>query len=182
MTKKKAADSPKKKPAPKRKSGPKPAPATPATTALSKAGVPYALHSYSHDPNAKEYGIEAAQELGVDPRRVFKTLLARVDGEPFVAVVPVSGTLDLKALAATVGGKKATMADADDAERITGYQVGGISPLGQRTKLPTILDDSAMSFASILVSAGRRGLDLEIIPDRLLSALNARTAPIGRSG
>lgn len=154
---------------------------TPATKALSQAGVPYALHSYQHDPRAPEYGIEAARELGVDPRRVFKTLVTHVDGEPLVAVVPVSGKLDLKALAAAVGGKKAVMAEREVAERLTGYQAGGISPLGQRTTLPIVIDDTAMSFASILVSAGRRGLDLEIIPDLLLATLNARTAPIGRS-
>jgi Cys-tRNA(Pro)/Cys-tRNA(Cys) deacylase len=153
---------------------------TPATTALGKAGVPYALHAYRHDPRVKEYGREAADELGFEPRRVFKTLVASVDGELVVAVVPVSGKLDLKALAATVGGKRAEMADTAAAERATGYKVGGISPLGQRTKLPTIVDSSAMDFESILVSAGRRGLDLEIMPDLLVVTLNARTAPIYR--
>ena len=156
-------------------------PTTPATAVLAHAGVPYALHAYDHDPNADEYGLEAAQELGVDPKRVFKTLVAEVDGEMVVGVVPVSGKLDLKALAATVGGKKAVMADPSKAERITGYRVGGISPLGQRSPLPVVVDDSAMGFASVLVSAGRRGLDLEIRPDNLVNVLNARTAPISRS-
>jgi Cys-tRNA(Pro)/Cys-tRNA(Cys) deacylase len=153
---------------------------TRATQTLGKAGVPYALHAYRHDPRVKEYGREAADELGFDPRRVFKTLLAKVDGELVVAVVPVSGTLDLKALAATVGGKRAEMADSATAERVTGYNVGGISPLGQRTKLPVIVDASAMEYESVLVSAGRRGLDLEIMPDLLIVTLNARTAPIYR--
>jgi Cys-tRNA(Pro)/Cys-tRNA(Cys) deacylase len=169
------------KPHAKKQSKPeKQAPATPATTVLGNVGVPYALHSYKHDPDAGEYGIEAAQELGVDPKRVFKTLVAQVDGDLVVAVVPVSGMLDLKALAATVGGKKAAMADSADAERVTGYKVGGISPLGQRTALPVVIDASAMDFPSVLVSAGRRGLDLEITPENLINVLNARTSRIGR--
>ncbi len=154
--------------------------ATPATTALADLGIPYALHSYKHDPRTTEYGQEAAESLGVEPTRVFKTLVADVDGDLVVAVVPVSGTLDLKALAATVGGKKATMADPVRAERATGYRVGGISPLGQRTALPVVLDTSATDFESVLVSAGKRGLDLEVMTPHLIAALNARTAPIAR--
>lgn len=154
--------------------------ATPATTTLARLGIPYALHTYEHDPRAEEYGQEAARELGVDPDRVFKTLVAEVDGDPVVAVVPVSGKLDLKALAAAVGGKKAAMAEPERAERVTGYPVGGISPLGQRTELPTVLDTSAMDHESILVSGGRRGMDLEIMGTHLISALNACTAPIAR--
>ncbi|MFN8126879.1 MAG: Cys-tRNA(Pro) deacylase [Candidatus Nanopelagicales bacterium] len=155
--------------------------ATPATVALARAGVPYALHAYRHDDRTEEYGAEAATELGVESERVFKTLVVDVDGDPVVAVVPVSGRLDLKALAAAVGGKKAALAEPADAERITGYKVGGISPLGQRRELPTVLDTTAMTYESILVSAGRRGLDLEIMPDHLVAILNARTAPIARS-
>lgn len=162
------------------KSG-KRATATPATGALASLGIPYALHAYTHDPGTTDYGHEAAQSLGVDPERVFKTLVAEVDSELVVAIVPVSGTLDLKALAAAVGGKRASMADPARAERATGYRVGGISPLGQKHPLPMVLDTTAMDFESILVSAGRRGLDLEIMPVHLVAAVNARTAPIGRS-
>lgn len=155
--------------------------ATPATTVLADLGIPYALHSYKHDPRTTDYGREAADSLGVDPARVFKTLVADVDGDLVVAVVPVSGSLDLKALAATVGGKKAAMADPTRAERATGYRVGGISPLGQRTEIPVVLDTSATDFESVLVSAGKRGLDLEVMTPHLIAALNARTAPIGRA-
>lgn len=153
---------------------------TPATTALAKLGLPFVLHPYLHDPDTASYGLEAAEVLGFDPRRVFKTLLANVDGDLVVAVVPVSGQLDLKALAATVGGKKATMADPEVAERVTGYVVGGISPVGQKRRLTTVLDDTAMEFSSVLVSGGRRGLDIELMPEHLLEATDARVAPIGR--
>lgn len=153
---------------------------TPATAALAELGIPYALHAYRHDPRTTDYGQEATEQLEVPAERVFKTLVAEVDGELVVAVVPVSGSLDLKNLAATVGGRKAVMAEPERAEKVTGYHVGGISPLGQRVTLPTVLDATAMEYESILVSAGRRGLDLEIIPTHLLTALNARTAPIGR--
>jgi Cys-tRNA(Pro)/Cys-tRNA(Cys) deacylase len=154
--------------------------ATPATRALGDAGIPYALHPYHHDPATADYGAEAATKLGVDPKRVFKTLLADVDGDLVVAIVPVSHKLDLKALAAAVGGKRAAMADPARAEKTTGYRVGGISPLGQKKRLPTMIDDSCLRFASILVSAGRRGLDLEVMPQRLIDVLNARLAPIAR--
>lgn len=153
---------------------------TPATRTLAEQGVPFALHPYLHDPAAASYGLEAAEALGFDPRRVFKTLLADVDGELVVAVVPVSGQLDLKALAAAVGGKKAVMADPERAERVTGYVVGGISPIGQKRALPTVLDVTVAEYASVLVSGGRRGLDIEIMPEHLVRVTNARTAPIGR--
>ncbi len=153
---------------------------TPATVLLGKEGIPYGLHPYDHDPTTASYGMEAAEILGIDPRRVFKTLLADVDGDLVVAVVPVAGQLDLKALAAAVGGKKASMAEPQRAERATGYVVGGISPVGQKKRLPTVLDVSAMDFASILVSGGRRGLDIELMPEHLVRVTNARTAPIGR--
>ncbi|MGW4042847.1 Cys-tRNA(Pro) deacylase [Streptomyces sp. NPDC004721] len=154
---------------------------TPATVALTAAGVPYTVHSYDHDPSHPSYGEEAAEAMGVSPDRVFKTLVADVDGALTVAVVPVAGSLDLKALAAAVGGKRAAMADPALAERTTGYVRGGISPLGQRKRLPTVLDDSAPAHATICVSAGRRGLEVELSPGDLLGLTNATLAPIGRA-
>ncbi|MGH8974906.1 MAG: Cys-tRNA(Pro) deacylase [Acidimicrobiia bacterium] len=137
---------------------------TPATTLLAKAGVAYRLREYDHDPAAPAYGLEAAEKLGVDPARVFKTLVAEVDEKPVVAVIPVEATLSLKALAAAAGGRKAAMAEPAVAERATGYVVGGISPLGHRKRLPVYLDQSMQEHATVLVSAGRRGLDLELAP------------------
>lgn len=154
---------------------------TPATTALDRAGVVHTLHPYEHDPAAPSYGLEAAEALGVPATRVFKTLLAEVDGRLTVAVVPVSGQLDLKALAAAVGGKKAQMADPGVAERVTGYVVGGISPLGQKKALPTVVDVTALEFPTVYVSAGKRGLDVELAPQELVRLTRARTAPIGRA-
>ncbi|MFF4791035.1 Cys-tRNA(Pro) deacylase [Streptomyces sp. NPDC001276] len=154
---------------------------TPATVALTAAGVPYTVHSYDHDPSRPSYGEEAAEAMGVSPDRVFKTLVADVDGALTVAVVPVAGSLDLKALAAAVGGKRAAMADPALAERTTGYVRGGISPLGQRKRLPTVLDDSAPAHATICVSAGRRGLEVELSPGDLVGLTNATLAPIGRA-
>ena len=153
---------------------------TPATVALTAAGVAYTLHTYAHDPASPSYGEEAAQALGVSPDRVFKTLVADVDGELTVAVVPVAGSLDLKALAAAVGGKRATMADPVAAERTTGYVRGGISPLGQRKRLRTVLDASAEAHATICVSAGRRGLEVELSPKDLATLTTAELAAIGR--
>ena len=147
-----------------------------------RAGVAHELLPYHHDPGAASYGLEAATALGVPPEQVFKTLLAKVDGRLVVAVVPVSGSLDLKALAAAVGGKRAEMADVADAERSTGYVVGGISPLGQRKQLPTVVDATAASFETVLVSAGRRGLDVSLAPGDLVRLTRATLAPIGRSG
>ncbi|GHG71695.1 Cys-tRNA(Pro) deacylase [Streptomyces griseocarneus] len=154
--------------------------ATPAITALEQAGTAFSVHSYDHDPAAASYGEEAARALGVEPGRVFKTLVADVDGALTVAVVPVSGSLDLKALAAAVGGKRAAMADPAAAERVTGYVRGGISPLGQRRRLPTALDASARSHATICVSAGRRGLEVELSPADLALLTDAVIAPIAR--
>ena len=151
---------------------------TPATLALSKAKVAHTVHEYDHDRAAQSYGEEAAQALGHDPQRVFKTLLATVDGSLHVAVVPVAGSLDLKALAAAVSGKRATMADPVLAERTTGYVRGGISPLGQRKRLPTVLDATALEHPTIFVSAGRRGLEVELAPDALASLTAAKVAPI----
>ena len=156
--------------------------ATPATTALARAGVTFTVHRYQHDPAAPSYGLEAAHALGVPPERVFKTLLADVDGNLVVAVVPVIGSLDLKALAAASGGKRAGMAASAAAERATGYVVGGISPLGQRRRLATVVDQSATEFETVYVSAGRRGLDLELAPTDLIRLTGATTARIGRHG
>ncbi|MDX2558306.1 Cys-tRNA(Pro) deacylase [Streptomyces sp. TX20-6-3] len=154
---------------------------TPATVALTAAGTPFTLHAYEHDPASPSYGEEAAEALGVSPDRVFKTLVADVDGELTVAVVPVAGQLDLKALASAVGGKRAAMADPAAAERTTGYVRGGISPLGQRKRLRTVLDASASDHASICISAGRRGLEVELSPADLATLTSAVVAPIGRA-
>ncbi|MFE5712679.1 Cys-tRNA(Pro) deacylase [Streptomyces sp. NPDC056501] len=153
---------------------------TPATVALTTAGTPFTLHAYEHDPASPSYGEEAAEALGVSPDRVFKTLVADVDGELTVAVVPVAGQLDLKALASAVGGKRAAMADPVAAERTTGYVRGGISPLGQRKRLRTVLDASASDHATICISAGRRGLEVELSPADLAALTSAVVAPIGR--
>lgn len=156
------------------------APGTPATVALTRAGVPFTAHTYDHDPAATSYGLEAAEALGLEPATVFKTLLADVDGDLVVGIVPVTGQLDLKALAAAVGGKKAQMADPAVAERVTGYVVGGISPIGQKRRLRTVLDASADAHATVFVSGGRRGLDLGLAPDDLARVTGATRAPIAR--
>jgi len=154
---------------------------TPATVALTTAGVSFTVHAYDHDPAHPSYGEEAAEAMGVAPDRVFKTLVADVDGTLTVAVVPVAGSLDLKALATAVGGKRAAMADPTLAERTTGYVRGGISPLGQRKKLRTVLDASASDHDTICVSAGRRGLEVEVAPKDLADLTNAVLAPIARA-
>jgi Cys-tRNA(Pro)/Cys-tRNA(Cys) deacylase len=153
---------------------------TPATAALTRAKIPFTVHTYDHDPAAGSFGLEAAAALGLDPERVFKTLLTSVDGRLVVGIVPVSGQLDLKAVAAAVGGKKATMADPTDAERVTGYVVGGISPIGQKKALLTVLDESAAAHPTVFVSGGRRGMDLEISPADLVALTRATLAAIGR--
>ncbi|MGA4668396.1 Cys-tRNA(Pro) deacylase [Propionibacteriaceae bacterium Y1923] len=154
---------------------------TPATVELARLGIDFTAHAYDHDPDETDFGAEAASMLGIDPARVFKTLLAEVDGDLAVAVVPVSGRLDLKALAAALGGKKAVMAEPALAERKTGYVVGGISPVGQRTRLRSVVDASAELFDTVLVSGGRRGLDVELAPADLARAMGARFADIGRA-
>jgi Cys-tRNA(Pro)/Cys-tRNA(Cys) deacylase len=155
--------------------------ATPAVRALEKAAVFHTLHPYDPEhPSDQGHGEAAVAALGADPRQVFKTLVARVDGRLTVAVVPVAGTLDLKALAAATGGRKAVMADPAEAERTTGYVLGGISPLGQKKALPTVVDESALGFATVMVSAGRRGLQVELAPADLVRLTRARTAAIGR--
>jgi Cys-tRNA(Pro)/Cys-tRNA(Cys) deacylase len=152
---------------------------TPATVALSRAGVAHTLHPYAHADGASHYGEEAAAALGVAPERIFKTLLADLGEELVVAVVPVARQLDLKALAAALGAKRATMADPAAATRSTGYVLGGISPLGQRTRLRTVVDRSAAAFPTVYVSAGRRGLQVELAPDALVRVTGALIAPIG---
>ena len=151
---------------------------TPATTALTRANVPFTLHPYEHDPRAEAYGEEAAQALGVAPERIFKTLIAAVDTKLVCAVVPVAGRLDLKALASAVGGKRADMADPAAAQRATGYVLGGISPLGHRSRLPVVIDSSAEAFDTMYVSAGRRGLQVELTPADLVRLTAATVAPI----
>ena len=153
---------------------------TPATVALTRAGVAFTLHEYAHDPRTTSYGSEAAEALGLDPDKVFKTLLTELDGNLVVAVVPVAGWLDLKALARALGGRKAVMAEPKNAERATGYVVGGISPVGQKRPLPTVVDETAMSYDVVYVSAGRRGLDLALTPTDLVAITNATIAPLSR--
>ncbi|MBB5955193.1 Cys-tRNA(Pro)/Cys-tRNA(Cys) deacylase [Saccharothrix tamanrassetensis] len=151
---------------------------TPATALLYKQKVAHELHAYEHDPRHESYGLEAAEALGISPDRVFKTLVAEVDGKLAVGVVPVTAQLDLKALASAVGGKKARMAEIAAAERATGYVAGGISPLGQKKRLPLVLDVSAEGFGTIFCSAGRRGLEVEIAPDQLVKLTQAVVAAI----
>ena len=148
---------------------------TPAIVAATRAGLVFSVHEYEHDPRAASYGLEAAEKLGLAPARVFKTLVADVDGTLTVAVLPVEARLDLRAL-----GKRARMADPAAAERATGYVTGGISPLGQRRALPTVVDESAFEHETIHVSAGRRGLELELAPADLVELTGARVAPIAR--
>ncbi len=153
---------------------------TPATVALVRAGIPFEVHTYEHDQGAESFGLEAARALGLAPERVFKTLFVSVDGSLVVGIVPVSGQLDLKAVAAAVGGKKAVMADPAHAERASGYVVGGISPVGQKRKHPTVLDASALDFDTVFVSGGKRGMDLELKPADLVRVTDAITAAIRR--
>ena len=154
---------------------------TPALVALEAAGVPHTAHAYDHDPTSDVgYGLEAAQVLGIPAEQVFKTLMTAVDGVLTVAVVPVTGMLDLKALAHAVGGRRAVMAEKADAERVTGYVVGGISPLGQRSAHPTVVDETAELFDTVFVSGGRRGLDVELAPGDLVRLTDAVVAPIAR--
>lgn len=153
---------------------------TPAIDVLTADGAAFEVHAYDHDPRAESYGAEAAAALGIAVGQVFKTLLADVDGELVVAVVPVSGQLDLKALAKAVGGRRATMADPQAAERATGYVVGGISPLGQRRPHRTVVDDTALAWETVNVSAGRRGLEIELAPADLVRLTDAVTAQVRR--
>jgi Cys-tRNA(Pro)/Cys-tRNA(Cys) deacylase len=154
---------------------------TPATVALDRAKVSYQLHPYSHDARADSYGDEAATALGLDPQRIFKTLIASVDGRLVCGVVPVSAKLSFKALAAAIGGKRAEMADPATAQRATGYVLGGISPLGHKTRLPVVIDASAETFDTVFVSAGKRGLQVELAPTDLAALAMATFADLSAS-
>lgn len=156
---------------------------TPAINLLKQSAVTFRLHEYSHDPQSGAYGLEAIEALQLEAVRVFKTLLVMLDGNDKhlgVALIPAAETLNLKAAAKALQAKKATMADPVQAERITGYLVGGISPLGQKRLLPTVVDESALQFASIFVSGGKRGLEIELEPAALIALCQAETAAISR--
>ena len=153
--------------------------ATPATRALDTMGIPYSLHAYAYDPEAPRIGLQAAEALGVGPDRVLKTLMAAVDGKPVCLLVASDKEVSMKRVAAAFGGKAAAMLKVPDAERLTGYHVGGISPLGQKKAVPTVIDaDSLATDAEIHVNGGGRGLQIRIRPDDLLRALGARTAEL----
>lgn len=155
---------------------------TPAIELLRRERVAHAVHAYTHDRDTGSYGAEAVEKLGLDPARVFKTLLAVTEArELLVAIVPVAGQLDLKALAEAAGCRRCDMAATEAAQRATGYLVGGISPLGQKKRLRAFLDASARPLPTIHVSAGRRGLEVELAPDDLLRLTGADVAPIGRA-
>jgi Cys-tRNA(Pro)/Cys-tRNA(Cys) deacylase len=151
---------------------------TAATIALERAKIPFTLHEYARDPRHGSYGLEASEALGIPSERVFKTLVAAVDGALAVGVLPAGRQLDLKALAAAVGGKKAAMAEVAAAERATGYVAGGISPIGQKRRLPVVVDSSALALGTMFCSAGRRGLEIEIAPADLIRATGAKIAAI----
>jgi Cys-tRNA(Pro)/Cys-tRNA(Cys) deacylase len=151
---------------------------TPATRAARRAGVPFAVHEYRHDPGAASYALEAAEALGLDPARVYKTLIVTPGADALVVcIVPSAATLDLRAV-----GKRAELAPTARAERVTGYVAGGISPLGQRRALPTLLDDSALAHPTVFVSAGRRGLELELAPADLVALTHAEVRALRRRG
>lgn len=151
---------------------------TPATLALDRAGVAYALHAYDYDPNAPRVGLQAAESLGVAPDRVLKTLMAQVDGKPVCAVLASDQEVAMKKLAAAVGGKSAQMMKPADAERITGFKVGGVSPFGQKRLSPTVVDAAALAHAKVFVNGGQRGLQAELSPQDLVAALRAKVAPL----
>ncbi len=152
---------------------------TPAVNAARKAGIPFTLHEYEHDPNTQSYGLEAAEKLGFDPARVFKTLIIELDGGALaVGILPVNAMLNMKQAARALKAKRAALAERQAAERATGYIMGGISPLGQKKRLAVALDDSALGFETIYVSGGRRGLDMELSPLDLQRLTNAVTAPL----
>lgn len=158
-------------------------PGTPATVVLTRSGVPFTTHVYEHDPRAQSYGREAAQVLGLPPEQVFKTLVALVDvdtAHAVVAIVPVEAMCDLKALAQAAGGRRCELADPATAQRLTGYVVGGISPLGQKRRLPTFVDESAQLFDTVYVSGGRRGFDVGLSPTDLLTLTGGSYAPLAR--
>lgn len=154
--------------------------ATRATAALTDADVPFEVRTYDLDGDARSFALEAASALDVVPQTVFKTLIATADGDPVVALVPADATLDLKALANAVGASRAEMATVEEAERVSGYVVGGISPLGMRRTLPTVADTSIVDLATVYVSGGKRGLQVALAPGDLLELTRARTAPLAR--
>lgn len=151
---------------------------TPATLALKKAGVAFVLHAYDYDPDAPRVGLQAAEALGAEPARVLKTLMAEVDGKPVCAVLASDQEVAMKRLAAVFGGKSAAMMKPADAERITGFKVGGVSPFGQKKRAPTVVDEAALAHAQVFVNAGQRGLQAELAPADLIAALDARVAAI----
>jgi ybaK/ebsC protein len=153
---------------------------TPATLALTRAGIPFSLAQYDYDPNAERVGLQAAEAMGVSPSEVFKTLMALLDGKPVCAIVPSDEEVNMKKLAAALGGKSAQMMKPDDAERLTGYKVGGISPLGQRKPVPTALDELAMLYDEIFLNGGQRGLQIRMRPDDLVTALGCVVADLVR--
>jgi Cys-tRNA(Pro)/Cys-tRNA(Cys) deacylase len=151
---------------------------TPAVNALEAAGIAFTVHEYDHDPLSRSFGLEAATALGLDPDQVFKTLLVTADGEQAVGIVPVSCSLSLKALGAALGRKRVEMCDPAVAQRVTGYVLGGISPFGQRSQLPTVIDETCELFDVVYVSGGRRGLDVGVAPADLVALLGAVTADL----
>lgn len=152
---------------------------TPAINAVKKKKISHTIHQYSHDPANNSYGKEAAEQLGIAEEQVYKTLIVQLgDGTLAVAVIPVSAMLSMKKIAVATGNKKAAMADKDRAEKVTGYVLGGVSPLGQKKRLPTVIDNSARTFSTIFVSAGRRGLEIELNPADLASLTTATFAEI----
>lgn len=154
---------------------------TPAINVAKKAGIKFKVHEYSHDSTVDSYGVEAAEKIGVSVHQVFKTLVVRLDDKNFVVgLVPVSAMLNMKSIAKATGAKKAVMADKHDVQRLTGYVLGGVSPLGQKKRLQTLIDISAESLSSIFVSAGRRGLEIELKTDDLKSLTNGKFAKIGQ--
>ncbi|MBE1529005.1 Cys-tRNA(Pro)/Cys-tRNA(Cys) deacylase [Sphingopyxis sp. OAS728] len=151
---------------------------TPATRALDKAGIAFETRTYDYDPGADRIGVQAAEALGEEPRRVLKTLMAKVDGKPVCVIVPSDREVSMKKLAAALGGKSAAMMAPADAERLTGYHVGGISPFGQRKQVPTAIEESALAEPYIYVNGGQRGLQLRLEPQAAISAINAIAAPL----
>lgn len=151
---------------------------TPATLALKKAGVAFDLHAYDYDPDAPRVGLQAAAALGADPARVLKTLMAEVDGKPVCAVLASDQEVAMKRLAAAFGGKSAAMMKPADAERITGFKVGGVSPFGQKKRSPAVIDEAALAHARVFINAGQRGLQAELAPADLVAALDAKVAAI----
>lgn len=152
---------------------------TPGIDAASKAGVLHTIHEYEHDPASAGYGNEAAEKMGVDPARVFKTLVVAVDSKTLaVGVVPVTSMLSMKLIAKAAGGKKAVMADPHEVQRRTGYVLGGVSPLGQKNHLRTFIDASAEGFETVYVSAGRRGLEIELSPTDLAKLTGGKLVPL----